>query len=1152
MARPELAEFQRATVDRICKRLGDPNGSHRFLLADEVGLGKTIVARGVIERLLERRRTPLIVVYLCSNAEIAEQNRRKLDPRAGRPLRRLSEIALRSGEKAGELQLFSFTPGTSLHDGTGLAWERRLLLFLMGRVQDRDVNQRRWREFFRCGVHEDRWYPDTRPGELEDEFRRKITVEFQQKLGEDWRRPIELDGERIVLSRSLDEEVDRFAAGADSVEVRRRRNRLVAVLRKGLQRVALDYLEPDLVILDEVQRFKEVLDEEQDSHSVAGRLFRKKDAAVLILSATPYKMLTLSHEGEDHYADLLRTLGFLFRGDREGGVEPIKRDLELFQSRLKGAHFLAGPDPELRTIKSRLEHTLRRVVCRTERNWYIEDLRKGVAELRAGQQEARLPQTEELLEFVRLRRFLLDKEDTSFRITEYWKSCPSPLTFMDGSYAAMRGLRRGGARLPGGLVADAEVLGRLYRRNHRFRALFAMLFGEKPDSWRYLWTRPTYTYYRDEFFGDASPDKLLVFSSWRFVPKAIALLVSEEAESRLHPFAPDEDSAPLRFTDRRSFQVFDVCFPSVALASALSPVTLMTQGDLTAADVLAYAERVLRARLEACGVRVGETGNDPIWQVVARLEAGSGFAGTVTEALKARRLAGADQEASQYYETHRDLFLEWLRDVKTPLSMSETRVRRLAKIAAFSPAVSLLRALWSMYPETRRTLPLALVDVCIGPLRGYFNRPVVQAVVNGNSRERHYTDRVLSYCRDAHIQAVFDEYVFLLCDVAQRSTPGEAVEHVGRVLGIGVGMPKVNVVRPAGEGYWRIADDAKQRRAHLALAFGEDVSEGEGSPGEVSGAVRKTQIREAFNSPFWPFVRATTSVGQEGIDLHLYCRDIVHWNLPSNPVDLEQREGRINRRDGLAIRRSIGMDLRLRDAVPSANGGEGNPWQWIFAALGASPGLQRYKHGLYPHWIYESDNGRGGGIRRHLLFYEHSADAARYERLKKGLALYRLVFGQPRQEDLLEDLERRIRDAGIDVAAADVRRRLPGYMINLSPFDRGYAWERAEMEAEEINDDGDAVRGLVADVERTLAIRGDDLRAVEGELRELIGVALMDGPPAAVARRGRRYALAALAYLRNPYDTEFDSHLEVGLEDDAAVVRSAFKAVCAGQSPRER
>lgn len=1155
MIRPELAEFQRATVDRICERLGDPNGSHRFLLADEVGLGKTIVARGVIERLLERRHTPLVVVYLCSNAEIAEQNRKKLDPQAGRPLRRLSEIALRSGEKAGELRLFSFTPGTSLQDGTGLAWERRLLLFLVGRVLDRDVNQRRWREFFRCGVHEDRWYPDTRPGELEDEFRRKITLEFQEKLGEDWRRPIELDGERIAPSRSLDDEVDRFAFDTASIEVRRRRNRLVAVLRKGLQRVALDYLEPDLVILDEVQRFKEVLEEEQDVHSVAGRLFRKQAVAVLILSATPYKMLTLSHEGEDHYADLLRTLGFLFRGDREGGVEPIRRDLELFQTRLKGGHFLTGRDPELRTIKSRLERTLRRVVCRTERNWYIQDVRRCVDELRAGQGEARLPQTEELLEFVRLRRFLLDKEDTSYRITEYWKSCPSPLTFMDSSYVVMRGLRRHGARLPWGLVADTEMLGRLYRRNHRFRALFSVLFGEKPGSrpWRYLWTRPTYTYYHDEFFGDASPDKLLVFSSWRFVPKAIALLVSDEAERRLRPFAPDEDSTPLRFTDKRSFHVFDVCFPSVALAAALSPVALMAQGDVTATEVLAYAERVLRARLAACGVRVGGTGNNPIWQIVARLEAGGGFAGTVAEALRARRPAGADQEPSHYYEMHRDLFLEWLRDEKTPLSMSEARVQRLAKVAAFSPSVSLLRALWSMYPETRGTLPFSLLDVCIGPLRGYFNRPIVQSVVNGHSPERrYYTDRVLSYCRDAHIQAVFDEYVFLLCDVAQRGTPGEAVEHIGRVLGIGVGMPKVNVVRSAGGDGWRLAEDTEQRRAHLALAFGEDVAEGEGSPGEVSGSVRKTQIREAFNSPFWPFVLATTSVGQEGLDLHLYCRDIVHWNLPSNPVDLEQREGRINRRDGLAIRRSIATDLRLCDAAASASDKEGNPWQWVFAALGASPGLQRYKHGLYPHWVYESDNGGGGGIRRHLLFYEQSADAERYERLKKSLVLYRLVFGQPRQEDLLEDLERRMRDAGIDIVATDVRRRLPGYMINLSPFDRGYAWERAEMEAEEIADDHVAVRRLLEDIERIRVARGDELRVVERELQELIHVALMGEASGTPARRRRHHALAALAYLRNPYDTEFDSHIEAGLEDDAAVVRSAFRIVCAVQADHVR
>ena len=35
---------------------------------------------------------------------------------------------------------------------------------------------------------------------------------------------------------------------------------------------------------------------------------------------------------------------------------------------------------------------------------------------------------------------------------------------------------------------------------------------------------------------------------------------------------------------------------------------------------------------------------------------------------------------------------------------------------------------------------------------------------------------------------------------------------------------------------------------------------------------------------------ASTSIGQEGLDFHNYCRRIVHWNLPSNPIDLEQRE----------------------------------------------------------------------------------------------------------------------------------------------------------------------------------------------------------------------------------------------------------------------
>ena len=56
---------------------------------------------------------------------------------------------------------------------------------------------------------------------------------------------------------------------------------------------------------------------------------------------------------------------------------------------------------------------------------------------------------------------------------------------------------------------------------------------------------------------------------------------------------------------------------------------------------------------------------------------------------------------------------------------------------------------------------------------------------------------------------------------------------------------------------------------------------------EERDSYRPTLVREAFNSPFWPFVFATTSVGQEGSDFHLYCHSVVTGTCPANPVDLD-------------------------------------------------------------------------------------------------------------------------------------------------------------------------------------------------------------------------------------------------------------------------
>ena len=197
-----------------------------------------------------------------------------------------------------------------------------------------------------------------------------------------------------------------------------------------------------------------------------------------------------------------------------------------------------------------------------------------------------------------------------------------------------------------------------------------------------------------------------------------------------------------------------------------------------------------------------------------------------------------------------------------------------------------------------------------------------------------------------------DEYVYLLRHAAQGETVKDAVRQLEDVWTLSRGTPRTNGAkgRRGGGGDVLIATDTESHSTHFALAFGEDVAR-DGKQGGEDEKLRKSVVREAFNSPFWPFVLATTSVGQEGLDFHLYCRDVMHWNLPSNPVDLEQREGRINRRDCLAVRESIARDWPLENPAGLAGSQQGrNPWTLVFERILNDDDVQKYKHGLFPHW----------------------------------------------------------------------------------------------------------------------------------------------------------------------------------------------------------
>jgi hypothetical protein len=175
----------------------------------------------------------------------------------------------------------------------------------------------------------------------------------------------------------------------------------------------------------------------------------------------------------------------------------------------------------------------------------------------------------------------------------------------------------------------------------------------------------------------------------------------------------------------------------------------------------------------------------------------------------------------------------------------------------------------------------------------------------------------------------------------------------------------------------------------FALRYGDAVE-------DDAANARPPEVRGAFNSPFWPFVLTTTSVGQEGIDFHWWCHAVVHWNLPASPVDFEQREGRVSRFGGHAVRRNIAA--RHRSAVMTS--AETDPWKAAYdAALDESGQLGEFA----PYWVYPGPFK----IERQLLQYPLSRDAARATAIKDDLALYRVAFGQPRQEDLLDFLKRR-------------------------------------------------------------------------------------------------------------------------------------------------
>lgn len=1055
-----LKDFQRRTVDYVFRRMYlDPVPTRRFLVADEVGLGKTLVARGLIAKVVEELWESverIDVVYICSNADIARQNIARLhiaDKNDFTPPARLTLLPLHvRGLKDGRrLNFVAFTPGTSfdLKSSAGTGPERALLYRILckpwglgGRRAPFNVLSA-W-----MNTANFEWYCSDM---AEKEIEEGIEAAFLKRLGEHEAGcskksapSLRATFERLcgVFSRS-----DSSGTAQDRVD----RDELIGELRKLMAFTCLDWLQPDLVIMDEFQRFKHLLDDRTEAGELAKGLIDYSDkhsaARVVLLSATPYKMYSLhgDEDGDNHYGDFVGTLKFLLND--EGRTRRVK---ELFDRFSRELHKLPGAGNEtLLGIKNEAEAILRSVMVRTERLSTSQDRNGMLREMPCADMAPTADDISHYLSHARVGRHL----DTG-SIIDYWKSAPYLFSFMD-EYQVMRRfkervgaktddairqelLRDPGLTLPHHAVKNYQAVS---SRNARLRALMRDVIDS--GAWKLLWVPPSLPYHAlaGPFAqpGMASFTKRLVFSCWQVVPKVIAALVSYEAERRCilsrektakNTKAARKRRPPLlrfgRSDDRLTgLPVLAMVYPSVAMACATDP--LRHAHALAGEDGVPppFEEVFWAAREEVVelvsqlNVPVnGDEGQDADWYWAAPflLDMASDPVGTLAwleqDDLPEQWSAGdVGEEADQRtrWQEHVDRARKLVKDFASGSLAMGRRPDDLADTLTWmgiaGSGCCALRA-FQRYGFKKADCILRNAGARVGyAFLTQFNLPESMALIRGldggDESGDPYWRQVLKYSGHGCLQAVLDEYAHILRESAGHiDAPAEkTIPDVAKIM---VSVLRLRTSRVGVEYY--IAKPKRPvrcveatMRVRYAMRFGKQDSDDGGEP------TREDQVRSAFNSPFWPFVLSTTSIGQEGLDFHQYCHAVVHWNLPGNPVDLEQREGRVHRYKGHAIRKNSARRHGVSAGLVE------DPWPRVFrlARLEAPPGASE----IEPFWVCPLH--ADAAIQRHVPVHPTSRDELWFADLKRAVSLYRLAFGQLRQEDLVTFLGERLDSAQI-------------------------------------------------------------------------------------------------------------------------------------------
>ncbi|MBY5439343.1 helicase [Rhizobium leguminosarum] len=963
--------FQEATVEAATAALQGGNPLRRFLVADEVGLGKTVVARDTLAAMASKSRK-FTVYYITSGLKVADQNKvellRFLDKeRAKAALSKIDRVGLIPFEpsKREKLRLYAFTPKTSFSGSQrlygGKAVERAFIGLLLDKI-----------------------YPG-----LRDEFPEGY-IEYGATSG--WPGACGAAQEQIshvpqkfitAYGRALRTE---FGTPARDTILKAitttKHGQSLGRMRKALAQTALESTPPDLVIFDEFQCYRELLSPD-DNNPLAKQLLCGKEGEkpppLLLLSATPYRFYAERWEtsaGIAPHAELFDLIEFL------GGAK-VRTEAEALFRRFGDLLHLIGrlppqspsaPIDEARTIKHKLEALLTPLMSRTER---------PVTPHPSEPPPRPVPIEAHDLDVYRHFTDHVAPKLAGSAIS-YWLSVPLPAQALGDRYQISRGIDFPATRsVPRLGVTNCFKLPKDGWGSAKLRALNALV---PTEALALPWMLPSLPWWAPAgpWAKISHSPKILIFSRFRATPQSLAALVSLEVERR---YLGKENIAYARAWKKRHLNpkpnqgpTLALFHPSPFLIKAVDPLEVRGKASLKQVR-LKIRQQIIEALPKSIAPKAPNARHDrrrkPAWAVLAAIE-------RAQKGKEAREFGIVQRSWSRI--APKDTTLQTLiaqrqgADAIDWLSTSE--LDALVDIALGAPGVVVGRALYRHLPELFDYEDQhfhRLVKFCWTRLRTYLDRPVFWSVLPGEDA----TEKYQQACIDGCLEAVFDEHFWLR---KSKVNPEGLIEDLSSALAASVGTFGFKGAK---------TKDKIRIRCHAAVPFGgtETETQRQEQDNDEPPPARSEEIRSAFNTPFWPYILATTSVGQEGLDFHSWCDRLGHWDLCSSPVDLEQREGRVQRFGGLTVRQPLAKQLG-EYALAYARRVSASPWDIIAQEAEASFGD---KTGMSPWWTMP-----GAELRRHLFALPQSRDNDRFARLRTQRLLYRLALGQPDQEDLVD------------------------------------------------------------------------------------------------------------------------------------------------------